>query len=413
MNYYALLDCNNFFVSCERIFNPKLVNKPVVILSNNDGCVVARSNEAKKLNIPMGAPFFKYESYFFLHQVHVLSGNHALYADISRRVFLTLEEFSYPIEIYSVDEAFIQISGSMDSLVEIGKAIKEKIYQWVGIPVSIGFAKTKTLSKIASELAKKNSSSNGVYVLEETTFLFKSLFIQDVWGIGKKYKEKLNSYGIITIFDFIKKDPNWIKKAFNILLVRTQLELQGIPCIEIPNHEDYPKSMVHSRSLKKDYEDQKEIYSLLISFLSKLSTKLRSKKLETEGVGLFLYGNRFKDRSSFHAYRQLDFSTNTTSVLIQFFKPLFEKFKNDPFPVKRVGIYFFDLKLATEKQLCLLKIPDEKKDLMKTIDAINKKFPQSKLRYGSEAVDPYKMLSKKNSSSLYTTSFQELLTIRI
>lgn len=410
---YALIDCNNFFVSCERVFNPTLVKKPVVVLSNNDGCVVARSNEAKALGIPMGAPHFKWESFFWLHQVHVISGNHSLYADISRRVFLTLEEFPYPIEIYSVDEAFLFVDLPVDDLESVGKEIKNKIQKWIGIPVSIGFGKTKTLAKVANLMAKTNPSHQGVFVLKDPTPILKTLPTNEIWGIGRKYSDRLKSFGIITAYDFTQKDPNWVKKAFNVVLLKTQMELNGTPCLELIEDEKNQKSMVYSRSLKKEYEDTKEIYSLLVNFTAKLAAKLRRKKLETEGFGIFLAGNRFKDQSSFHAYRALDFSTNDTLILINHAKLLFNKFLKEPFPVKRAGIYFFDLRLESQKQLCFLNEKPENKQLMSIVDQINKKFPQSKLRYGSEVKEPQLMMLKSKSSGQYTTVWSDILKIKI
>jgi DNA polymerase V len=252
---FALIDCNNFYVSCERIFDPTLINKAVVVLSNNDGCVVARSNEAKALGIPMGAPLFKWEQFFWLHQVKVISGNHILYADISRRVFLTLEEFHYQTEVYSIDEAFIYVEDSIQKLKEIGISIKNLIKKWVGIPVSIGFGKTKTLAKVANSLAKSHSSYNGVCVLEDPLETLKKLPTQEVWGIGKRYSERLKSFGIVTAYDFIQKEESWIKKAFNVILLKTQMELKGIPCLGLIEKETDQQSMVHSRSLRSEYED--------------------------------------------------------------------------------------------------------------------------------------------------------------
>lgn len=409
---YALIDCNNFYVSCERVFNPKLVGKPVVVLSNNDGCVVARSNEAKAIGIPMGAPAFKYQNIFLLNHVYVLSGNHALYADISRRVFLTLEEFLCPIEIYSVDEAFLLVD-EKKNLIEMGKAIKEKIQKWIGIPVSIGFGKTKTLAKVANYYAKKDPSKNGVCVIDPTENKVMDFPLEEVWGLGRKYCQKLKSFGLIKVKDFIEKDSAWVKKAFNVLVLKTQMELKGISCLELILENKDPQSMVYSRSLKKEYEDPKEVYSLCVAFIAKLAAKLRRKKMETLGLGIFLSGNRFKDSRHFHAYRTLPQASSHTPTLIHELSRIFNLFYTDYFPIKRCGVYFFNLQNESVKQLTFLPSPNEPVKLMSILDQINKKYPQSRLRFGSEAFNPQKMSNKHYSSSLFTTNWDDLLTIKI
>ena len=409
---YALIDCNNFYVSCERLFNPKLVGKPTVVLSNNDGCVVARSNEAKALGIPMGAPAFKFQSIFLQHEVQVLSGNHPLYADISRRVFLTLEEFQCPIEIYSVDEAFLLVDDTKN-LLEMGKAIKEKVQQWIGIPVSIGFGKTKTLAKAANFFAKKDPKNQGVFVIDHQMECLMNFPLEEVWGLGRKYCARLKSFGLSTVKDFIEKDSSFVKKAFNVLVLKTQMELKGISCLELVLENKDPQSMVYSRSLKKEYEDPKEVYSLCVAFIAKLAAKLRRKKMETLGIGVFLAGNRFKESRSFHAYRTLPQATSNTPSLIHELGKIFNLFYSDYFPIKRCGVYFFNLHHESIKQLTFLQPPKEPPKLMSVLDQINKKYPQSRLRYGSEAFNPQKMTNKHNSSSLFTTNWDDLLTIKI
>lgn len=410
---FILVDCNNFFVSCERVFNPRLSKKPTVVLSNNDGCVIARSNEAKALGIPMGAPAFKYQSLFLLHDVEVLSANHSLYLDLSRRFFLILEEFNYSIEIYSIDEAFLFVDAPTEKLFSIGQAIKEKIKKWLGIPVSVGFGKTKTLAKIANYLAKKDSCSNGIFVLSDPETFLKKLPLEEVWGIGRKYSEKLKSYGIKTAFDFSQKDPNWIKKAFNVVLLKTHMELNQISCIKLIEEEKNPKSMVHSRSLAKECEDQKKLEELFASFTAKLAVKLRKKKMLAEGIGIFISGNRFKDKNNFHTFQSLQIATSYTPSLLESIKILLRIFFENPFSVKRIGVYFFNLQSEKEKQLSMLHTKYEPEKLMKTVDLINLKYPNSKIRYASESIDPLKMSSKLRSSFKFTTFWNEILTIKI
>jgi len=252
MKSIALIDVNNFYVSCERVFNPKLENKPVVVLSNNDGCAISRSNEAKELGIKMGTPWFKFKEFAKQENVTALSSNYTLYLDMSHRVMTLLSKFSPDQEIYSVDESFLDLSSfKSKDLIKYGQQIKTKIKQWTGLPVSIGIGSTKTLSKLANHIAKKNPSFKGVCNLnvmdEDTLETWMSHFpVTDVWGVGRSLAPKLNQLGIMSILDLKHADPDYIRQQFSIVLEKTVRELNGVMCIELKDIEEPNKEIIVS-----------------------------------------------------------------------------------------------------------------------------------------------------------------------
>ena len=231
----ALVDCNSFYVSCERLFNPKIRKKPVVVLSNNDGCIISRSNEAKALGIKMGEPYFKAKDIIIKNNVQVFSSGYSLYGDISRRVMRTLKRFNSDIEVYSIDEAFLDLSNFTDEEVEkVGKEIRATVLQWTGIPTSIGIAKTKTLSKVANHIAKKTQSGvTSLIGIENIDPILEKVEINDVWGVGKQLTKFYQKHGIYNAKQLKNKSNTWIKKSSNVLSSRTAMELRGIPCIDL------------------------------------------------------------------------------------------------------------------------------------------------------------------------------------
>ena len=257
-NSIALIDCNNFYASCERIFNPRLIGKPIVVLSNNDGCIITRSAEAKELGIKMGEPYFKAKKIIDKNNVRVFSSNYSLYGDISQRVMETLARFASDVEIYSIDEAFLGLNGFENyELSKSCKYIRRTIKQWVGIPVSIGVSTTKTLSKIANNLAKKNNEYDGVCILKSWFDINEALKltpIEDVWGIGRRLSVFLKKYKINTAYDFTQLDKGWIRKNMGVVREKTFLELCGVSCIELELIPSDKKSCCVSRSFSKPIE---------------------------------------------------------------------------------------------------------------------------------------------------------------
>jgi DNA polymerase V len=297
---FAIVDCNNFYVSCERLFNPKLKNKSVAVLSNNDGIIIARSDEVKSLGIPMGAPLFKYKEIIRENKVTLFSSNYSLYGDMSWRVMETLKTFTDNIEIYSIDEAFLEISSlAIHDYVKFGQEIREKVRKWTGIPVSVGIARTKTLAKLANRLAKKDKTNNGVCVLlspdidKELT----KIEIGDVWGVGFRNAPKLKKIGINTALDLKNSDPKIIRKKYSVLLERTSLELNGISCIPI-NQSPAPKqSIASTRSFGRYITSLEEMEQALSTYVARAMAKLRRQK---SIVGAFMIFIRTNYRSKIH-----------------------------------------------------------------------------------------------------------------
>ena len=272
----ALVDCNSFYVSCERLFNPKLRNKPVVVLSNNDGCIISRSVEAKALGIKMGEPYFKAKNIIMKNNIQVFSSNYSLYGDLSRRVMRTLKRFNSEIEIYSIDEAFLDLTNFPDNEIEdVGKEIRNVVLQWTGIPTSIGIAKTKTLSKVANHIAKKKQSGVVSLIgLENIDPILEKVEINDVWGVGRQLTKFYHKNGIYNAKQLKNKSNTWIKKSSNVLSSRTAMELRGISCINLETKSSKRKSCVVSRSFGKRVENFQELKEAVASYSLNASEKL-------------------------------------------------------------------------------------------------------------------------------------------
>lgn len=295
---YALVDCNNFFVSCERAFQPQLEGKPVVVLSNNDGCVVSRSNESKAMGIAMCTPFYKVRHLVESGKLYARSSNYALYGDLSARVMSILADSVPRIEVYSIDEAFLVMDGiAEDRTVEICRELVARIRKWVGIPVSIGVAKTKTLAKVASHFAKKYPGYHGVCMIDSEEKRRKALSltpIREVWGIGRKNVVKMKDAGISTAADFVERPQPWVYENFMLQGTRTWNELRGIPCVteELP---DKRKSICTSRSFADMLSDRQELAAKIADFAAQCAGKLRKEKTVAGKVTVFLWTNRFRD----------------------------------------------------------------------------------------------------------------------
>ena len=272
----ALIDCNSFYVSCERLFNPKIRRKPVVVLSNNDGCIVSRSNEAKALGIKMGEPYFKVKDIIVKNNVQVFSSNYSLYGDLSRRVMRTLKRFNSDIEVYSIDEAFIDLSNFPDDQVEnVAQEIRSTVLQWTGIPTSIGIAKTKTLSKVANHIAKKKQSGVTNFIgVENIDLLLEKVDINDVWGVGKQLTKLYHKNGIYNAKQLKNKSNTWIKKSSNVLGSRTAMELRGISCIDIEKTKSKRKSCIVSRSFGQRVEKYQELKEAVAGYCLNASEKI-------------------------------------------------------------------------------------------------------------------------------------------
>jgi DNA polymerase V len=400
----GLVDCNNFFVSCERVFNPKLRNRPVVVLSNNDGCVIARSKEAKALQIPMGAPAFQHRQTFLRHDVAVLSSNFSLYGDMSERVMTTLEEFGFPIEIYSIDEAFVELPSDIPET--IGKEIRSKILQWTGIPISMGVGVTKTLAKVGSDLAKKRD--DGVFFLNDPPTVLSKLPVQDVWGIGGQTTAELNRFGIRTAGELTQQSDSWIQKHFSSALLRVVLELRGTSCLSLEEIPAPKQGIVSSRSFGRLVETLEELKEAVASFIAIAAEKLRRQQLLASHLGVFIVG---KDRIARSASSPLSVPTSYTPLLITQAHYLLTKLYQQG-SYRKAGVMLNNLGPEEENQLDLFEAqPPE--NLMPLMDDINRRKKKRALFFAAEGTDPSWKPQSNSCSPHFTTQWNELLKIKI
>ncbi len=413
---YFLIDCNQFYVSCEQVFNPNLNKKPVVVLSNNDGCVVARSKEAKALQIPMGAPAYQYAEIFKAQKVHVLSSNYTLYGDMSQRVMQVLSHFSPDMEEYSIDEAFLRIESSDPTAT--AQEIKDTVYKWTGIPVSIGIGTTKTLSKVANDIAKKRDGIFAFSEVEHASSTLENLNVGEIWGIGRNLSLALTNAGIHNAKAFRDAPDHWIKKRFSVTLLRTAYELRGIPCLDWNETPTPRKSITCSRSFGGHVTKLTEIEEALSSYTANAAEKLRNEELLPSFLTVFLATSSFREQSYSNSWTlTLDEPTAFTPKLITEAKEALRKIFRPGYIYKKVGIimggfspqnsYQPDLFASNEKQT------GKQKKAMQVVDSLNQKFRSGSVRFAAEGLrQPWKM-QRGNVSPRYTTSWDELLKIKI
>ena len=421
---YALVDCNNFFVSCERVFRPDLEGTPVVVLSNNDGCVVSRSNEAKAMGIPMGQPFFKIRSLMEKGQLVAFSSNYALYGDLSSRVMSLLADAVPQIEIYSIDEAFLHLEGiDPEKIPVLCRALVDKIRKWVGVPVSIGVAPTKTLAKIASHFAKKHKGYNGVCMMETDAKRLKALSltpIDDVWGIGRRLAPKMLARGIKTALDFVHRPREWVRDTFNINVVRTWEELQGRACLE-EEKEERRKSICTSRSFAEMIEDEKELQLRISDFAAMCARKLRQEGSAAYDVTAFLYTNRFREDLQQYfpsATIRLEVAANSAQEIIGAALRGFRTVYRPGYQYKKAGVIVSGIVSDEEIQGSLFDFDDklrQKQDkLSEVMDAVNAETAgNSLIRLAVQRPGHYADgIRSEFRSNLYSTSLDEIIKVR-
>ncbi len=410
---YLLIDCDNFFASVEQIFNPSLRNRPLVILSGNDGCVVARSKEAKALKIPMGAPYFQYKNLFLIHNVHTLSTNHTLYSDISRRIISIIQEFSFPTEVYSIDEMFLRVNKDLPFILDLAHMIRSRVKKWIGITLSIGIAPTKTLAKMASKIAKTNNGMFSLTSKETRNDQLKLFPIEDVWGVGSAAQKKLKARFIYTAYDFSMCSEEWIRKELTIQGLRIAKELRGTEAITLQSH--LPKKSISiSRTFPREINSFSELRLKLIQFCEKLACSLRKIPRDTELLIVSLSTNRFSKEIPFHQKSQpnaLNEATSFTPTLIKHAVHTLKSIYLDGYSYKKLSLTFTNLVEPSAQQTNFLhndKIPkSSQKALMKTLDHIN-------LKYGSDSISYAQSRKKEKSPALrsqeYTTRWDQLLS---
>lgn len=418
---FALVDCDNFYVSCERVFNPKLKGKPTVVLSNNDGCVISRSNEVKEIGIPMGALIFKYEDMVKKYKIELLSSNFTLYQDMSKRVMEVLKSNCPDIEIYSIDEAFLSFDYfTFHNIDEYIKRIREKVLKWTGIPISIGVGETKTLAKIATKVAKKRKELNGTFNIigrSDVDEILKKIEIRDIWGIGARFEEFLKKNEVFTAYDYKYLPFDWVKNHLKTFGLRILLELNGVPCIEMEFYEKPKKSICTSRSFGKDLTDFKDLRESIATFITISSEKLRKQNSVAKILSIFIMSNPFKEQEKYYKMSTvyLDRPTANTSELIEKGVEELKKIFKKGLLYKKAGVILSGLIDENEQQLSFFissYINSKEENLMKAIDFINKKIGRGSIFPLINGVDkPYKMRQLKRSKN-YTTSWEEILIVK-
>jgi len=416
---YALIDCNNFYASCERVFNPTHNGRPIVVLSNNDGCVIARSNEAKSLGIPMGAPAFEYESVFRRNNVKVFSANFPLYGDMSHRVMSLLSNFSPQQEIYSIDECFLNLEGINVDLQQYGLQMKSRVEKGTGIPISIGIAPTKALSKLANCIAKKfPKETGGCYVIdtdEKRIKALKWLKVEDIWGVGRRNAKKLYAIGANKAIDFVQLPESWVLKNMTIIGLNLQKDLKGIPTIEMLPVEK-KKSIATTRTFETDLRTFDEVRERITTFTAMGAEKLREQRSLCKRIVVFLETNRFKEHETQYypsILIKLPFPTNSTLELVKFANIGLKQIYKNNFYFKRGGIMLTDFVDANEFQPSLFFNSDPRhKKLMKAIDGLNQKYNKDVVRLATQDTRKHKM-RQEHLSKHFTTDIKDILTVGI
>lgn len=421
---FGLVDCNNFFASCERVFNPSLRNRPVVILSNNDGCIIARSNEAKALGIRMGMPYYQARPLLEENQVAVYSSNYTLYGDMSRRVMMLLSEFTANLMVYSIDEAFLDMDGMGDggSLAEYGHKIVNTVTRGTGIPVTLGVAPTKTLAKMASHFGKKYPAYDGVCLIDTDEKRYKALKlcpIGDVWGIGRRLGPELERVGVHTAWDFIQKSEAWVRRVCAVTGVRTWKELQGYSCI---SRDDLPqkKSICTSRSFSDEgLAERDALEEALANFAASCSEKLRRQHSCCTGVTVFAYTSRFRSDMPQHTIYEnvvLQVPTNDQQELIHVVLSLLRQaWINADYHYKKAGVIVWNITADEAVQTALFDNVDRAKQaaLAKAVEKIKRKNGRNAVRVAVQGADRCSHLKREHLSCRFTTDIDEIIRVKV
>ena len=415
----ALADCNNFYASCERVFNPMIRNKPVVVLSNNDGCVIARSNEAKVLGIQMGAPAFKNRHIFKKYGVYIFSTNFALYGDFSSRVMSVLAEAVPQIEIYSIDEAFMDYSGLPEPM-EHALGLRNKVMQWTGIPTSIGIAETKTLAKVANRIAKKEVQS-GVFWLHCPDMIrdyLKGLPVSKLWGIGRRYAEKLELYSIQTAYELTQRSDSWIQQHMSIVGLKMVQELRGIPCFELETAWQRKKSICTSRTFGEEVRHFSQLAQALSTYAAMCGAKLRKQGSCAGILTIFILTNPFKYqyRVNYKGIRKIRLKTPTNDsleIVSAAVSALRSIYRSDCI-YKKAGVIVSGIVPQSQVQLSFFDdIGDIEKrhNLMRAMDSVNDSYGRMKVRFAVNGFERKWKLKQECLSPCYTTSMNELMQV--
>jgi DNA polymerase V len=418
---YALVDCNNFYVSCERVFKPSLNGKPVIVLSNNDGCAVARSEEAKALGIEMGVPVHLIKDLVEKNNVAVFSSNYTLYGDMSRRVQLVLKSFAPHVENYSIDESFLYLKDMpYVNLLELAGEIRRTVKQHTGIPVTVGIAPSKTLAKLANRYAKKKYRDTGVYSLDSTAGIegvLKWACVGDVWGIGRQHEKRLNSLGVLTAHDLSQLSEEWVRTNMSVVGQRLVNELRGIPCISLEEEPPAKKGICTSRSFGTLLTEKKDIAEALSSYASRCAFKLRKQNSCTALIQVFLETNAFRKQDKQY-YRQITIplltATNNTQELIFYAMGGLNALYKPTYNYHKAGVIVLDIVPVKEVQQSLFDCRDRSRGrtLMKTLDTINSKEGKEVVKFAVQGSSKKWRLRTQHLSKCYTTRIEHIIKIK-
>ncbi|ANQ49669.1 Y-family DNA polymerase [Flammeovirga yaeyamensis] len=420
---YALVDCNSFYASCEKVFRPDLAHRPVVVLSNNDGCVVAGSKEAKKLGLKMGTPFFKVKNIIHKHDVAVFSSNYALYASLSKRVMSILKQYAHAIEVYSIDEAFLDLSQT-EGTEEIGQIIKERVMRETGIPVAIGIAPTKTLAKLANHVAKKDDRFDGV--CEFTSFENDKKYmahwpVDELWGVGRQHTKSLNEFNIRTIGSFMDLPEGKIKKQWHTPVWRIYKELQGIRMNSFVAHVPKKKGIGTARTFSKPLSDWKRLKEIVAGFAAMVAEKLRKQNSCTKRVSVFVSTDKHREQNPYYGSKgtKLDIPTDDTATLIKVLLPLLKDIYRKGHNYRKAGIYVMDICPNYSRQLsletsCTSQYLTRRSNLLSTIDKLNNKMGKNTVVFGTQRIAHRNGFDMKqeHKSPNFTTHIGDFLSVR-
>ena len=423
MRNIALIDVNNFYVSCERVFNPKLTNKPVVVLSNNDGCAVARSNEVKALGVTMGAPWFKLKDLAKQHGIIALSSNYALYADMSNRVMSILRDFSPNQEVYSIDESFLDLTDfKHKNLNYYGQAMRGRILQWTGLPVCVGIGATKTLSKLANHCAKKRKEFNSVCNLNtmpasDLDGLLSQIDVGEIWGVGRKLAPKLQALGFNTVLDLKRANPERLRQQFSVVMEKTIRELNGTVCIEMEEISPPKKQILNSRSFGHPVSDYDSLAESITLYMSSAAVKLRRQQSFAGSVHVFITTSPPKPKEPFYSNAttiSLPSPTADTRQLVNIALWGLKKIYKPNHNYAKAGVMLGELVPAQGAQTDLFSQASaypKSAALMSAMDSINKKMGKESIKLASEGFKrPWKMKQNSKSPS-YTSHWDEILKV--
>ena len=417
----GLVDANNFYVSCERVFAPRLEGKPVVVLSNNDGCVVARSNEVKALGIAMGTPVHEIRALIRQHRIQVYSSNYSLYGDLSARMMTVLGQFAPRVEIYSIDEAFLDLTGFADpALLAYAQVIVQTVRRWLGLPVSIGIGPTKVLAKVANRIAKKQKIAGGVVALLDSNRQAEALAgldVADLWGIGPRWAAKLRALGIDTALRLRESDPLHLRALFSVVVERLVYELRGIPCLALEDIAPPKQQIIASRSFGKPVTTLDELQQAVAFHVTRATVKLRRQGSEAQGLQVFISTNPFvPDDPQYHNTGTLELPAPTadTGLLIgQAMRGLATIYR-EGYRYKKAGIMLWSLSSVDRRQGGLFGAGDGERSqrLMQTLDAVNARMGRGTLRFGTEGFQRSWAMRQERRSPAYTTQWSDVPVVK-